>query len=256
MRQMIQDLQKASFWKRVSAFMFDTIILVILAVGFGALLSGVLHFDEHNERIQAAYVQYETEYGISFELTQEDYETMSQEERQRFDQAYEALIADQEAMYAYNMTIHLTLLITTISILIAVVLLEFVGPMFLGNGQTLGKKIFGIGVMRVDGVRLTTVQLFIRTMLGKFTLEIMIPVLLVLMLFFNIIGIVGLFVLGGILLLQIILLGVSKTNSVIHDHLAGTVVIDMASQKIFNSTDEMIEYKKKIAAEKAARQAY
>ncbi len=253
---MTQDLQKASFWKRVSAFMMDAILLVILAVGCGAALSGIFHFDQYNERIQAAYVQYETDYGISFELTQEEYETMPQEERERFDEAYEALIADQEAMYAYNMTINLTLLITTLSILIAVLLMEFVGPMILGNGQTLGKKIFGLGVMRVDGVRLTTIQLFIRTFLGKFTIEIMVPVLLALMLFFNIIGIVGLFVLCGILLLQIILLGLSKTNSVIHDHLAGTVVIDIASQRIFDSTDEMIEYKKKLAAEKAARQTY
>lgn len=253
---MTVDIQKASFWKRISAFMLDAIVMVILAVGCGAALSGALHFSEYNEKVQAAYTQYEEDYGISFELTQEEYETMLPEERARFDEAYDALIADQEAMYAYNMTIYLSMLITTMGILIAVILLEFVGPMMLGNGQTLGKKVFGLGVMRVDSVRLTTIQLFIRTFLGKFTIEIMIPILLVLALFFNIIGPVGLIVLGGILLLQVILLGISKINSAIHDHLAGTVVIDIASQRIFDTTDDMIEYKKKIAAEKAARQAY
>lgn len=253
---MTVDIQKASFWKRISAFMLDAIVMVILAVGCGAALSGALRFSEYNEKVQAAYTQYEEDYGISFELTQEEYETMLPEERARFDEAYDALIADQEAMYAYNMTIYLSMLITTMGILIAVILLEFVGPMMLGNGQTLGKKVFGLGVMRVDSVRLTTIQLFIRTFLGKFTIEIMIPILLALALFFNIIGPVGLIVLGGILLLQVILLGISKTNSAIHDHLAGTVVIDIASQRIFDTTDDMIEYKKKIAAEKAARQAY
>ena len=253
---MTVDIQKASFWKRISAFMLDAIVMVILAVGCGAALSGALRFSEYNEKVQAAYTQYEEDYGISFELTQEEYETMLPEERARFDEAYDALIADQEAMYAYNMTIYLSMLITTMGILIAVILLEFVGPMMLGNGQTLGKKVFGLGVMRVDSVRLTTIQLFIRTFLGKFTIEIMIPILLVLALFFNIIGPVGLIVLGGILLLQVILLGISKTNSAIHDYLAGTVVIDIASQRIFDTTDDMIEYKKKIAAEKAARQAY
>ncbi|MBR6527833.1 MAG: RDD family protein [Lachnospiraceae bacterium] len=253
---MTVDIQKASFWKRISAFMLDAIVMVILAVGCGAALSGALRFSEYNEKVQAAYTQYEEDYGISFELTQEEYETMLPEERDRFDEAYDALIADQEAMYAYNMTIYLSMLITTMGILIAVILLEFVGPMMLGNGQTLGKKVFGLGVMRVDSVRLTTIQLFIRTFLGKFTIEIMIPILLVLALFFNIIGPVGLIVLGGIVLLQVILLGVSKTNSAIHDHMAGTVVIDIASQRIFETTDDMIEYKKKIAAEKAARQAY
>ena len=236
--------------------MLDAIVLVILAVGCGAALSGALHFSEYNERVQAAYTQYEENYGISFELTQEEYNTMSSEQKAQFDAAYAALIADEEAMYAYNMTIYLSMLITTMGILIAVILLEFVGPLMLGNGQTLGKKVFGLGVMRVDSVRLTTIQLFIRTFLGKFTIEIMVPILLVLALFFNIIGPVGLIVLGGIVLLQVILLGVSKTNSAIHDHLAGTVVIDIASQRIFDTTDDMIEYKKKIAAEKAAKQAY
>jgi len=253
---MTQDLQKASFWKRISAFMLDGILMVILAVGIGAALSAALKFDDYNTQIQAAYHQYETEYGISFELTQEEYEAMSSEQRTRFDQAYEALIADDQAMYAYNMTIYLSLGITTMSLLLAVVLLELVGPLFLGNGQTLGKKVFGLGVMRVDSVRLTTIQLFIRTILGKFTIEIMIPVLLVLMLFFNIIGIVGLFVLAGLLLLQVILLGVSKSNLAIHDHLAGTVVIDMASQRIFDTTEDLVEYQKRIAAEKSARQPY
>ena len=236
--------------------MLDAIVLVILAVGCGAALSGALHFSEYNDRVQAAYTQYEENYGISFELTQEEYNTMPSEQKAQFDAAYAALIADEEAMYAYNMTIYLSMLITTMGILIAVILLEFVGPMMLGNGQTLGKKVFGLGVMRVDSVRLTTIQLFIRTFLGKFTIEIMVPILLVLALFFNIIGPVGLIVLGGIVLLQVILLGVSKTNSAIHDHLAGTVVIDIASQRIFDTTDDMIEYKKKIAAEKAAKQAY
>lgn len=249
-------MQKASFWKRISAFMLDTILMVILAVGVGAALSGTLKFDQYNEEIQAAYERYESEYGISFELTQEEYDTMAPEHKARFDEAYESLIADEQAMYAYNMTIYLSLGITTISLLVAVVLLELVGPLFLGNGQTLGKKVFGLGVMRVDSVRLTTIQLFIRTILGKFTIELMIPVLLVLMLFFNIIGIAGLFVLAGILLLQVILLGVSKTNSAIHDYLAGTVVIDIASQQIFDTTDDKIEYQKRIAAEKAARQSY
>ena len=236
--------------------MLDAIVLVILAVGCGAALSGALHFSEYNDRVQAAYTQYEEKYDISFELTQEEYNTMPSEQKAQFDAAYAALIADEEAMYAYNMTIYLSMLITTMGILIAVILLEFVGPMMLGNGQTLGKKVFGLGVMRVDSVRLTTIQLFIRTFLGKFTIEIMVPILLVLALFFNIIGPVGLIVLGGIVLLQVILLGVSKTNSAIHDHLAGTVVIDIASQRIFDTTDDMIEYKKKIAAEKAAKQAY
>ena len=98
---MTEDLQKASFWKRISAFMLDAILLVILAVGCGAALSGVLGFERHNETVQTAYTRYETDYNISFEMTQEEYETMLPEDRARFDQAYAALIADEEAMMTW-----------------------------------------------------------------------------------------------------------------------------------------------------------
>ena len=84
----------------------------------------------------------------------------------------------------------------------------------------------------------------------------MIPVLIVMMLFFGTIGIFGLIILGLILLLQIILLIVTRTNSAIHDVLAKTVAIDLASQMIFDSAEEMTEYKKRVHEEKAQRAEY
>lgn len=253
---MALDLQKANIWKRVSAWLFDVIILGMVVVGIAFLLSSVLHYDRYSRTLNEAYDSYETQYGITFELTQEEYAAMTEEERGRYEQAYEALITDEDAMYAYNMVINLALLILSISILIAHVGLEFVVPLLMKNGQTLGKKIFGLCVMRTDSVRLTTVQLFVRSLLGKYTIETMIPVLILVMLYFGTVGLTGTLVLFLILLLQIIVLCVSKTNSAIHDVLSGTVVVDFHSQKIFHSTEELIEYKKLMAAERAARQSY
>ena len=147
-------------------------------------------------------------------------------------------------------------MIASLSILLGYLILEFFVPIKFGNGQTIGKKIFGIGVMRTDSVKVTAPLLFIRTILGKFTIETMIPVLIILMIFFNTIGLVGTVILGLILLLQVILMIVTHTNSVLHDVLAKTVVIDLPSQMIFESEEELMEYKKKVHAEKAARQAY
>ena len=223
---MTQELQKASFWKRISAYILDLMVMAAVAVACGAALVGATHFKEHNQKIQVAYQRYETEYGISFELTEEEYLTMPEQQRQQFDLAYAALIADQEAMYAYNMTIYLSLGIVMVSILIAMILLEVIGPMFLGNCQTLGKKVFGLQVVRMDGSPVSTMPMLVRTMLGKYTIEIMIPVLMILLMFFNIIGAAGLFVAAGIVLLQAVLLGGSKNNLAIHDRLAGTVVVD------------------------------
>ena len=253
---MALDLQKASIWKRVSAYLFDLIILGILVVGIAFIFSAVFGYDDYNQQLSDAYTNYETQYNVSFELTLEEYDALTEEELARYDKAYDALVADNEAMYAYNMVINLTLLIMTISILLSYVILEYVVPLLFKNGQTLGKKIFGICVMRTDGVKMTTLQMFVRTILGKYTIETMIPVLILVMLYFNTIGLPGTIVLGLILLLQIIVIGVTKTNSAIHDLLSGTVVVDYHSQKIFSSTDELIEYKKVLAAERAARQSY
>ena len=41
---MIFDLQKASMWKRISASLFDFILLVIAVAGFAFLLSAILDY--------------------------------------------------------------------------------------------------------------------------------------------------------------------------------------------------------------------
>ena len=53
---MIYDLQKASMWKRISAAMFDGILLGIAAVLFAWLLSLALGFDGGVVRYTAAGV--------------------------------------------------------------------------------------------------------------------------------------------------------------------------------------------------------
>lgn len=247
------DLQKANIWKRISAFLFDSLLLAILVVGIGYLLSVVSGYDNYNQTLNDAYSRYESEYSIQFEITGEEYKAMSESERQAYDAAYDALLADDKAIHAYNMVLNLTMLILTFGILFAFLILEFFVPMRLGNGQTFGKKIFGLGVMRTDAIKLTNMQLFIRTVLGKFTLETMIPVYILIMIFFNMIGIQGSLILIVFGIVQLIILCVTYTRVVIHDLLAGTVVVDISSQRIFDNSDALLEYKKKLHAEQVAK---
>ena len=253
---MSNDLQKAGFWKRIAAWMFDGIFLIILAVGLGVLLSGLLGYDSYSNAVDEAYRRYEAEYGIVFEITQEEYDALSAEKRLAYDAAYAALGADADAMYDYNMMLNLSLVITTGGILLAYLLWEFFMPLWLGNGQTLGKRIFGLCLVRNDGVKMNTMQLFTRTLLGKFTIETMIPVYILLMLFWGTMDLTGTLILGALLVGQLVCLSVSRSNGAIHDLLAGTAVVDMASQTIFRSTEDLIAFQKKVAAERAARQPY
>jgi uncharacterized RDD family membrane protein YckC len=253
---MIYDLQKAGMWKRISAFLFDNILLLVAIVGIAALLSTMLGYDKHSNTLNAAYEKYETQYGITFNTTQEQYNAMTEAEKANYDAAYEALTADEEAMYAYSMMVNLMLVILSGAILLAMFIFEFAVPMLFGNGQTLGKKIFGIAIMRTDGVKVSGPLMFIRTILGKFTVETMIPVIILFMMFLGTIGIIGPFIFMVLLVLQCIMLVMSKSGRLIHDYLAKTVAVDMSSQMIFDTVEEMLEYKKSVAAEKAAKQDY
>ena len=193
---------------------------------------------------------------IDLGLTALDELFMTDAQRQNYDAAYEALIADEPAMRAYNMVISLSMVITSAGILLAMLIWEFFVPLWLGNGQTLGKKIFSLCLMRNDGVKLNNLQLFARTVLGKFAVETMIPVYILMMLFWGTAGLGGTLLLFALALAQLLCIAFSRTNSAIHDFLAGTVVVDITSQMIFRTTEDLIAYKKRIAAEQAARQAY
>ena len=250
------DIQKASIWKRVAAWILDLILLAVIAAGVMWLLSAVLNYGRYSDRVNDAYAYYEESYGISFDIPLEEYNALSEADRQNWDTAYEALIADEEAMQAYNVSVNLILVITTGGILIATLLLQLVVPLLLKHGQTVGKKAFSLGVIRQDGVKMNTLQLFIRTILGQFTLETMIPVYIVLMIFWGSIGIIGPAILAILAVGQMVCMGVTRNNAALHDLLAGTTVVDLSSQKVFNSTEELLEYTKQVHAERAARQDY
>ncbi len=253
---MIYDIQRASMWKRLSAALFDSILLGVAAVLFAWLLSVALGFDTHYQTLNGAYERYGEEYGVDFNLGLSDYEAMSESEIAELNEAYAALVRDEEAMYAYNMILSLTLTITSLGILLAFLVMEFTVPMCLGNGQTIGKKIFGIGLMRKDGVRIAGSGLFARTFLGKYAVCTMVPVLIVIMIFFGMLGLTGTAVLGLIALVQLVLLLATRNHTPIHDLLASSICIDVGSQLIFDTYDDMLAYKKKVHAEQAAASPY
>lgn len=253
---MAVSLQRAGMWKRISAFLFDAILSGILAVLFAFLLSSVLGYDRYVDTLNRCYEAYGAEYGVDFQTSLSRYDAMTEEERQQLEEAYRAVGQDEEAAYAYQMTIRLTILMVSLGILLACLIWEVLIPALLKDGQTLGKKIFSLGVMRSDGVRLGGVQLFVRSILGKYTVEIMIPVLVMMMLYFGSLGLPGTLLILGLALGNGCLFLVTYAHTPIHDLLAGTVTVDLPSQRIFNTREDMIAFKEKLAAEKAAEKTF
>ncbi len=236
-------------WKRISAGLFDAIILSTVAVGMALLLSVVLNYDGYYDTFVACSEEYEQTYGVKFDLTDEEKSRLTDQEKREIDDAWQALFRDERVVQAYGMMVSLGMVIITFSVLLAYLVLELTIPLILKNGQTLGKKIFGIAVMREDAVQLTPILLFARTVLGKYAVETMVPVFLVIMIIFGGMGVIGVAVIGGLLVLQLSLLFATRGRTPIHDLLAHTVVVDFASQRIFDSPEELLEYKKRLHAE-------
>lgn len=262
---MIYDLQKASMWKRISAFLCDGILFCIVAVGLALLLSTLLGVDAQQDKMVAICEQYAAEYkldefmtkeeldgALSITLTRERYDALTEEQKAAFDRATEALSKNEEFLYAYGMVNQLILLVLTFSILISQLLLEFVVPLLFKNGQTLGKKVFGVAVMRMDGVKISPVILLIRTALGKYAVETMIPVFVLLSVILGTASIVTVILLLLLAVTQVALLLFTQARTPLHDMLAGTVTVDFASQMIFDSPEDLLEYKKKLHAESLA----
>ena len=262
---MIYDLQKASMWKRISAFLCDIILFCIVAVGIAFLLSSALGVDAQQNKMTEICGRYAEEYGLdafltkeeldgalSITITEERYNTLSEQQQATLMAAGEALYADKDYLQAYGMVNQLILLVVTFSVLISQLILEFVVPLLFKNGQTLGKKIFGVAVMRLDGVKISPTILLVRTLLGKYAVETMIPVFVLLSLVLGTASIVTLVLLLLLVVAQVALLIFTQANTPLHDMLAGTVTVDFASQLIFDTPEELLEYKKKIHAEALA----
>lgn len=243
------DFQRANMWKRISAALCDLILICIVVVGAALLLSTVFGYDGYTERLEQISTSYETEYKVDFDISSADYEALSEGEKSQYEAAMDAFSNDGEANYVYGMIINFTFLIVVFSIMIAYLVLEFFVPLLLGNGQTLGKKVFGVAVMRADGVKISPVILFARTIFGKYTVETMLPVMIIIMVYLNLMGILGTALILGLLVVQIVLLAVTKARTPIHDMLAHTVTVDFASQLIFDTPEDLLAYKKRIHAE-------
>ena len=234
---MTPNIPKASLWRRIAAWIFDLLFVAAIAVGCGFALYTILGYDNYNQTLEVAYNQYEAQYGTVFDITTAEYEALTAEEKETYDAAYNALLSDEDAMHAYEMLVSLSLVIAACGILLALLIWELFIPLFLGN-RTLGKKLLGLCVIRKNGAPLTPLQLFARTLLGKFVIESLIPVYILLMLFWGSASPVGAAILLGLPILQFLLLRFSSTGCVIHDLVSGAIVADKAALTLLNLTED------------------
>ena len=253
---MIYDIQKASALKRLSALILDFILLLILATGAAYASSLIFNIDSHQANLQEKYKYYEETYNVSFDLKQEDFDNMSEEERAHYDEVEQIINHDEEFIKENQLVINLTFVIILIGVLFGVLIVEFVIPIIFKNGQTIGKKVFSLIVIKNNSVRVTNFQMFVRTIFGKFIIELIVPIYFIIMTMYGIVGYIGPIIVIALLILQVVLLIFTKYGTPIHDILAFTCVADKESQMIFENEDELAHYKGKLHAESVAKDKY
>lgn len=250
------EIQRADFWKRISAYLFDLIMVGIIIVGAAAALSAVFKYDYYVGIAEDVEAEYAEKFGVNRDISSEEFDALTEEQKAVYYACDEARQKDERLIVAYNIMMNLALLITSVSILLGFIVMELIVPIFFKNGQTLGKKVFGLGVIHSNGVRLKGQAHFVRSIIGKCVIEAMVPTYIVLMIIFGNLGIVGTVVLLLLLGLQIFALASTRTRSAIHDLISDTVVVDLGSQLIFENVDELMAYKTKIHEEEVKNQKY
>ena len=84
----------------------------------------------------------------------------------------------------------------------------------------------------------------------------MVPVMILIGIRFGMFGILGLIIACLVVLTTLLMVIITKTNSPIHEMLASTVTVDMATQLIFDTPEAMLEYKQRVHAEMAEKAEY
>ena len=251
------SLQKANFWKRFSAFMFDIMLTLVISLAVMIGLHAIFKVDAKIDKLNAYRIEYAEQLGLDLDITNEEYDKLPEAEKQAREEKFaelNKLMAEDEKVMDLNTEI-VTLISVSIngSLLVGMTIWYFILPLAFKQGRTLGKKIFGLAVIRTNGVKLTNPILFVRSLIGMYAIETMFPLTLVLMSLFGSLDII----VGGVTLLlfyglEIGVMLATKTHSSIHDLLTDSVVVDMASQQIFETQEERTEFDKAEAAQKAA----
>lgn len=226
----------AKLTNRLAAFLIDAIILVILMTGLLYLISLVFDFDSHyqimiQEQIKEGYLilNEETEKYETILPTASNYEQVCE------NVSNNALLMEN-LFFVNSFSINAPLAALAIVLFIT----EFVIPLFLRNGQTIGMKCFHVALLSTTNIKINPIQLFARCLLGKIAILGVVPLLAILYIFLNISG--GLF--GTLIVIivfgvQLICLLKTKNKTGIQDLIANVYPVDSTETIFYKTTKEL-----------------
>jgi len=135
---------------------------------------------------------------------------------------------DLVAITAYDKVLRYRVIFYSSSAFLALFVIQFVMPLILKKGQTIGKKIMSIGLVTRNKKELTFVNLGLRFLVGFYLIEFL-PIVLNL----AAANVYGLLLFSGLAIFVVNLILVACTNKqiVIHDFVSNTMVVDFSEKK-------------------------
>ena len=239
-KKSIYEPIKASKGKRLAAFLLDFILFISLFTGVMFIMSWITGYQQNSSLLQDAYIKY----GIYLPNPNGNGYYMCSDSDSSCITAWENFSKDSQALYYYSHALELTLLIITVSAFISLLIFEFIIPLLLKNGRTIGMYVMKIGLIDQEGIKANHIQLFIRFLFGKFIILTALPLYGIMFLIFNAFGGgIGLILAVVIILLNFALLIWTKKSQGIADYLGRVYAINIEETMIFSSLEELNHYK-------------
>ena len=97
------DLQKASFGKRIIAFIFDFICVITIAVGLMIPFSAAVGYDDYSEKFETITEKYLTESLVKHNISQlssDEISKLTKEEKDAYANSYKTAIKDAPPCFA------------------------------------------------------------------------------------------------------------------------------------------------------------
>ena len=223
---------------RIAAFILDTVLFLILFTGVLYLISLIFGFDALHDTLRAEQIK---EGYLILNAETNEYEIISKD-HPNYDVVIENVSNNALLMDTLFTVNQFSMNAPLIALAIVMFILEFVVPMFLKNGQTVGMKFFKIALISNNNLAITTTQLFARCIIGKIAVLGIIPMLAILYIFLNAGGgLFGTIILLVVVIIQIIMLIKNKNHEGIADKIANVYPVNFTETVIYKTQKELDE---------------
>ncbi len=225
-------MEKYPFMKRAFAAAIDILLIALLTVFIAMPMSSLTGYKQARSDVDNLFSYMEQTYGVRFNLTAQELANLTEEQSHRYEEAFAFFAGDEENVRTYNRMVLGSYMTVLGSILIAVLILELAVPLILKDGQTAGKKLMGLVVIRMDGSPINALRLIARAVLGKFLVEIAVPVFTILEMYNGITGSRSFLMVMGLFILPAACMILTKERRLIHDFLSGSRVVAQYSEDL------------------------